>query len=51
MVDSCKTTWGYILYVAEGYEIDGFKPDAALDTATIMVSETYNIPMISLADC
>lgn len=51
MVRACKTTWEYILYVAEGYEIDGFTPEAAQDTAIVMVSEIYGVSLAALADC
>lgn len=50
-VSACKSTWEYILYVAEGYEIDGYSPSAALDTAILGVAEVYGVSVDALADC
>ena len=50
-VTACLEVWEFIDYVAEGYEIDGLSPDTALDTAIIMVSETYDVPMKYLDEC
>ena len=50
-VSDCKTTWEYILYVAEGYEIDGHPPSTALDMAVVGVSDVYRVSVDALADC
>ncbi len=50
-VSDCKPTWEYILYVAEGYEIDGHPPSTALDMAVVGVSEVYGVSVDALADC
>ena len=50
-VSVCKATWEYILYVAEGYEIDGYSPSAALDMAILGVAEVYGVSVDALADC
>ena len=50
-VDACKTTWEYILYVAEGYEIDGFAPDPALEMAIAGVAATHGLAVSDLSAC
>ncbi len=50
-VSACLTVWEYIDYVAEGYEIDGLAPDAAADTAILMVAEVYGMTLDQLDDC
>ena len=51
LVANCKTTWEYILYVAEGYEIDGYEPNTAQQIAISGVSELYGISLGALEDC
>ena len=50
-VEACKTVWEYILYVAEGYEIDGFTRGAALETAMLGVAAMHGLTQDQLADC
>lgn len=50
-VAACKRTWEFILYVAEGYEIDGHGESEALSFAIVGVSDLYDVSTDSLADC
>ena len=51
LVSACATAWDSILYVAEGYEMDGFSKGDALTISVVMTAELTGVPETDLWNC
>ena len=51
LVAACQAIWEFVLYVQEGYEIDGFRPSEARELALIGVATRNSLRVSDLKAC